>query len=237
MWSLGFTPALVVFDKDGTLIDFNFMWASWIVELAQRLERATDHPLSELLYHTMGYDAANARVVAGGPLAVFTMNTLRDMTTDLVWRLGFSRADAERITARVWFVPDPAAMARPVADLKHIFSTLHARGFRLAVATSDDRAPTLATLDALDVAQFIDAIVCADDGLANKPAPDMLLHLCHTLGVSAAQTVMVGDAVADLEMGRNARVARVIGVTTGLTDAGQLAPRADFIVHSIADLI
>ncbi|MBI4675550.1 MAG: HAD family hydrolase [Chloroflexi bacterium] len=244
---LDFTPALIVFDKDGTLIDFNFMWASWIAELAQRLEHATHHPLTELLrqqppltellYHTLGYDAANARVLAGAPLAVCSMKTLRDMTTDIVWRSGFSRADAERITAQVWFVPDPVALAHPVADLAQIFSTLHARGIRLGVATSDDRAPTQATLDALGIAPYVDALVCADDGLPNKPAPDMLLHLCRTLDVSPSQMVMVGDAVADLEMGRNAQVARVMGVMTGLTDARELAPHADLILHSVADLI
>lgn len=235
---LDFAPALIVFDKDGTLIDFNFMWASWIVELAQRLERATNRSLApEFLYETMGYDAARARVVAGGPLAVHPMKILRDMTTDIVRRAGFSSADAERLTAQVWFVPDPVALAHPLADLQRIFSTLRARDIRLAIATTDDREPTVATLAALDLAQYIEGVVCADDGLPNKPAPEMLLHLCRTLDVSPAQTVMVGDSVADLEMGRRAGVARVIGVMTGLTEAGQLAPHADLVIPSVADLI
>ena len=28
----------VLFDKDGTLIDFNAMWATWLIDLAGRLE-------------------------------------------------------------------------------------------------------------------------------------------------------------------------------------------------------
>ncbi len=233
----GFKPALIVFDKDGTLIDFNFMWASWITELARRLETTTQHPLTDSLYHAMGYDAERARVIAGAPLAVCSMKTLRDLTADVVWRSGFSRAQAEAFADAVWFVPDPVALARPVANLPHIFSTLHARGIRLAIATSDDRAPTQATLEALGVAQYIDALVCADDGLPNKPAPDMLLHICRTLDIAPAQTVMVGDAVADLEMGRNAGAACVIAVLTGLADAAQLAPLADWVIPSIADLL
>lgn len=232
-----FTPALVIFDKDGTLIDFNFMWASWIKELALRLERATQRRLAELLYHTVGYDAGKARVLAGAPLAVCSMKTLRDMTVDVVWRSGFTRGQAEQFTREAWFVPDPVALARPVADLARVFSTLYAQSIHLAVATSDDRAPTLATLDALGVSKFIEAIVCADDGLPNKPAPDMILHLCHILDIAPAQTMMVGDAVADMEMGRNAKVARVIGVTTGLADAALLAPHADCVIPSVRDLV
>lgn len=233
----GFFPALIVFDKDGTLIDFNFMWASWVTELARRLEMASQHPLSELLYHAMGYDAANARVIAGAPLAVCSMKTLHDLTVDVVWRSGFSRVDAGQYTNAAWFVPDPVALARPVAKLPHVFSSLRARGIQLAIATSDDRAPTQATLDALGITPYLDALVCADDGLPNKPAPDMLLHICRALDIAPAQTVMVGDAVADMEMGRNAGAARVIAVLTGLADAAQLTPHADCVIPSVMALI
>jgi phosphoglycolate phosphatase len=65
----------------------------------------------------------------------------------------------------------------------------------------------------------------------------MLLHVCRTLNIAPAQTIMVGDAVADLEMGRNAGAARVIAVLTGLADAALLAPHADQVTASIADLI
>ena len=229
--------ALVVFDKDGTLIDFNFMWASWITELAQRLENVTQHALTELLYHTMGYDAARKHVIAGAPLAVCSMKTLRDMTVDVVWRSGFSRAQAEEFTDRAWFVPDAVALARPVADLARVFTALRARGIRLAVVTSDDRAPTLTTLNALGVAQYIDVLVGADDGLPNKPAPDMLLRACAELNILPAHTVMVGDAVADMEMGRSAGAARVIAVLTGLADATQLENCSDFVIQSVADLV
>ncbi len=233
---LGFTPALVVFDKDGTLIDFNFMWASWVTELARRLEQATQHPLTDALYHAIGFDAARTHVIAGAPLAVCSMKTLRDMTADVVWRSGFSRADAERFTEAAWFIPDPVALAHPVADLPRVFSELRARGMKIAVATSDDRAPTLATRNALGTLQVVDAIVCADDGLPNKPAPDMFLHVCRTLNIVPTQSIMVGDAVADMEMGRNAGAARVVAVLTGLADRAVLEPHADVVISSLAEL-
>ncbi len=233
----GFTPALIVLDKDGTLIDFNFMWAGWITELAHRLENAAGRPLSNALYRALGYDAATRRVIAGAPLAVCSMTVLRDLTADVVGRSGVSRGAAEQYVAAAWFVPDPVALAQPVADLASIFSALSARGFKLAVATSDDRAPTLATLDALGVTPYLDALACADDGLPNKPAPDMLLRVCADLGIAPAQSVMVGDAVADLEMGRRAGAGRVIAVLTGLADQAQLAPHADLVIPSVAALL
>ena len=49
---------------------------------------------------------------------------------------------------------------------------------KIAVATSEDRASTEATLSALAVTPLVDAMICADDGLPIKPEPDMVLHLC-----------------------------------------------------------
>ena len=84
------------------------------------------------------------------------------------------------------------------------------------MATTDDRDPTERTLAALGVAGRIDATVCADDGIAVKPAPDMVLHLCATLGVEPARTAVVGDTAADLRMARAAGAGLVIGVLTGV---------------------
>jgi len=233
----GFTPALVVFDKDGTLIDFNFMWASWLVELAGRLERASGAVLAAELYRAMGYDAARHAVIAGAPLAAHSMANLYILTGRVVCAQGVPAAETERVLNDAWFVPDPIALARPLADLPKLFSALRARDILIGIATSDDRKATIATLRALKVNEMVDAVVCADDGLPNKPALDMLLQLCQTLAVPAAHTALVGDAVVDLEMGRRAGAARVIAVLTGLADETQLAPHADLILPSVAALV
>ena len=71
--------ALVIFDKDGTLIDFDAMWAGWIEALAVRLQAATGQPVPAPLYAAMDYDpgAGAGRIIAGGQLAVTPMTGLR----------------------------------------------------------------------------------------------------------------------------------------------------------------
>ena len=230
-------PALIVFDKDGTLIDFHFMWARWLAELARRLESASGIALAAPLYSAMGLDAEDSRVSAEKPLAVNTMKQLRDLTIAVVEGAGVTRTTAERLVAETWFAPDPLLWARPLADLPCLFSALQREGLRIAVATSDDRAPTLASLQALGVGALTNALACADDGLPNKPAPDMLLALCRQLDVPPAQTIMVGDAVADMEMARNAGVGLKVGVTSGLARAAELAAYADLVLDSIQSLL
>ena len=64
-----------------------------------------------------------------------------------------------------------------------------------------------------------------------------LLRLCDELDIPPARVVVVGDAVADLQMGRTAGAGLVVGVLSGLSSAALLAPYADAVIDSVADLI
>src|SRR5439155_13628962 len=108
---------LVVFDKDGTLIDFDAMWSPWIVELAARLERITGLPLAERLFAELGFEPVAGRTISGGPLAVLPMGILRGAVSNVVVRAGAGAAAAAAAVDAAWFVPDPVATARPLADL------------------------------------------------------------------------------------------------------------------------
>jgi phosphoglycolate phosphatase-like HAD superfamily hydrolase len=150
---------------------------------------------------------------------------------------GLSVVSAAAAIQAGWHIPDPVALARPLADLPALFGALRARGLRIAVATTDDRAPTLATLEALGIAPLVDALACGDDGRPIKPAPDAILALCQQLGVAPAQAAMVGDTTADLRMGRAAGAGLTIGVLSGVGSAELLAPLADLLLPSVAELI
>jgi phosphoglycolate phosphatase-like HAD superfamily hydrolase len=226
-----------VFDKDGTLIDFHAMWGGWIADLAQRLEAASGRAVAAPLFDAVRFDAATGRVDPGGPLAVASMAELRVLTAELLRAEGLPAVRAEAAAEEAWFIPDPVALARPLADLPALFAALRAGGMRIAVATTDDRVPTLATLEALGVAPLVDALACGDDGLPIKPAPDAILALCRELGIAPAQAAMVGDTAADLRMGRAAGVGCNVGVLSGVGTAELLAPLADVLLPSVADLI
>jgi phosphoglycolate phosphatase len=227
---------LVVFDKDGTLIEFDAMWAGWAVDLATNLERAAAIPIRDPLFAMLGFDAASARALPGGGLAATPMARLREGTRVLLTTEGLTTSAAEAALDDAWHAPDPVGLARPLCDLPGLFGRLRSGGRRIAVATSDDRDPTERTLAALGLTELIDAVVCADDGLPVKPAPDMVLRLCSQLGIEPARTAVVGDSVADLEMGRRAGAGLVVGVLTGVGDVAHLDPFADVVVASVADL-
>jgi phosphoglycolate phosphatase-like HAD superfamily hydrolase len=227
---------LVVFDKDGTIVDFGTMWSGWAIALAEALTATTGRPVAEPLYEMLGFDPATGGVVPGGGLAATPMARLRDRTRDVLLAGGVDADDAERALEAAWHAPDPVALARPLTDLGALFDRLRGGSCRIAVATTDDRDPTERTLAALGVADRIDATVCADDGIAVKPAPDMVLHLCATLGVAPNRTAVVGDTAADLRMARAAGAGLTVAVLTGVGRRVDLQPLADAVIASVEEL-
>ena len=228
--------SLVVFDKDGTLIDFHFMWSGWVEGLAEQLERSTGAPIRAPLFSMMGYDPGSGRAHTGGGLVSTPMARLRDLTASVLHDAGVAWTDIEAALRASWHPPDPVRLARPLADLPRIFGGLRSSGRRCAIATSDDRAPTVRTLEVLGVAGLVDGLVCADDGVPAKPAPDMVTHLCALLGVEPGAAAVVGDSPADMAMGRSAGARVVIGVRTGIGTERDLAV-ADVVIDDVGALV
>ncbi len=227
---------VVVFDKDGTLISFDAMWSGWARELGTRLEIATRRPVAGDVFTTIGYDPVANRVQPGGPLAIATMAGIEELIAAVLRRWCPSVNAARRILAEAWFEPDPVALAVPLADLPLLFRDLRATGRRIAVATTDDRRPTEATLTGLGVSALIDDFVSGDDHGPTKPDPATLGAIGDRLGVAIERIAMVGDTPADVRMARAAG-ARSIGVTSGVAGAADLAPFADVVLASVAELV
>lgn len=232
-----FAPELIIFDKDGTLIDFHAMWAGWVIELAGRLERHTGRPLSDRLFEVMAFDPDSGRITPDGHLALTPAGELRRLTIEVLQAAGLSSQAVAAAMAAAWHIPNPVTLARPITDLALLFSTLQAHAAKIAIATSDDRLPTETLLVEMKIAPLVDTLICADDGVPIKPAPDMILTICDRLDTLPAKTVMVGDNVPDLQMGRAAGVGLTIGVLSGLGSAETLAGYADMLLPSVRELI
>ncbi len=228
---------LIIFDKDGTLIEFDLMWGGWVDDIAGKLEASTGLQLRAGLYEMLGVDAVTGLVFWHGLMAATPMARIREAVEAFVAAAGAGSEQARTAVDSAWYAPDPVGLARPVTELPDLLRRLRTRVGLFAVATSDDRGPTERTLAALGIADEFAIVACADDGIPNKPAPDPVLRICERLGVDPARTAVVGDSPADLRMGRAAGAGRLIAVLTGVGDEATLAPLADVVVTSIEALV
>jgi phosphoglycolate phosphatase-like HAD superfamily hydrolase len=228
---------LVVFDKDGTLIEFDRMWGDWVAQLGSSLAAATGRPLAAQLFAMLGVDPTSGFIHPHGLMAATPMSRLRELVVEALEDEGIAGALARAAVNDAWYAPDPVALATPVTDLPALLDRLAARGIRAAVATADDRVPTERTLAALGIGDRFVAVACADDGYPGKPAPDPVLRIAAAAGVEPDRILVIGDAPADMRMGLAAGARRVVGVMTGVGDAATLGPLADLVLDSIEDLL
>jgi phosphoglycolate phosphatase len=90
-------------------------------------------------------------------------------------------------------------------------------------------------VDAYDIRPFFKVLKSADDG-PGKPAPDLMFDAMRETGVTAAQTLMIGDTSFDIMMAKAAG-ARAIGVGWGYQTVDELeASGADDIAQTPEDL-
>lgn len=112
----------------------------------------------------------------------------------------------------------------------------HASGLDLALVTAKSTDVAEAVLRRCRVRRLFRSVVGGDRAARPKPYPDLMHVALGELGVPAVQTLLVGDGVHDVEMGRGAG-ARTCGVAWGVHEAESLrAAGADHVVHSVAEL-
>ena len=231
-----FRAQAIIFDKDGTLIDFDAMWGGWALYLAEQLHQASGIQVRDALCDTFGYDQAAKKVLAHGMMAASPMGKLRQLTVEVMQAQGLSAEQAERIVEVGWCIPDPVISAKQFTDTWALFSKLHQQNIKIGIATSDDRAPTQAMIEAFDIEDFITTMVCSDDGIPSKPAPEMVTTICQRMNIEPSKVMVIGDTTSDLKMGRAAGAGLVVGVLSGVSAAKDLIPFADVIIDSVDDL-
>jgi phosphoglycolate phosphatase len=235
-----FDASLVVFDKDGTLIDFDAMWARLAKVWVERLVAGGDDPsLAGELYRSLGYDAAAGRTDPQSPLAIATTGQLQAIAAGTVYRAGVPWPEAEDRVRWAFDTEDElplASLIEPAGDVAGLLESLHKVGVGVAVVTTDHRRETEETLRILEITHLVDHMVCGDDGFPSKPAPDMLLATCEQLGIAPVRCAVVGDTLGDLLMAQRAGAGLRVAVLTGAGDRAALQNEADAVLDSVDDI-
>lgn len=217
----------LLFDKDGTLYDFNATWGTFTKGLLAGVSRDEAHMLQ--LADLIGIDVASNRFYPDSFVISETVETLAriiaphldDMTPEAFV------AHIDTLNAEVAQVP--------AVDLVPLFSGLRDAGYVLGIATNDSEIPALRHLAQSGLSEMFDFVAGADSGFGAKPETGQLDAFCAATGLAPEDCAMIGDSLHDLHAGRAARMT-CIGVLTGPVPRRVLEPAADVILASIADL-
>ena len=225
------TVAGILFDKDGTLVDFEATWGRATRAVMRRLA-GSDAARARRLADAMHLDEATERFGTTSPLLGGTMPDLFEALSGAV-----GRADDPDITAELnqAFAEETLAALMPIGDPGAVLAELRREGLTLGLATNDAEANARQHLAALGLDAHLDFVAGYDSGHGGKPEPGMVLAFARQLGVEPAQVAMVGDTPHDLRAARAAG-AIAVAVLSGPTGRPVLEPLADHVLDSVADL-
>ncbi|GIC76271.1 HAD family hydrolase [Moritella sp. F3] len=233
----------LLFDKDGTLLEFHQMWLQ--VAKGAAADTLNAYPTeSSCDNHQTNVDMTTLLAAIG-------------VYGDYVDNHGLLASNPVEDTAEAWYqllqlssdknifcqtvkklfnkqVEDNPALIQALPEVKDKLMELKAQGFKLGIATADSKDATLYSLMQTQLHDLFDFVGYSDGDIAPKPAPALLNAFCQVCDLAPQQVIMFGDTVSDMKFGRNAG-ASTIGVLTGTASEDELQPYADIVLYSVAD--
>lgn len=215
----------ILFDKDGTLLDFMALWSQWALTLTTLVEgqltllgAESKASAGSLLGLTLDMAGEVKGYDKRGPLA---MGTEEEVTAILAWQLyaagvpwneallqirSFNTVAMEKL--------EETSNAIPITGLHPFLSGCKAAGITLGVVTSDTTAAAMKHMDWLGIRNYFGSIVGRDRVSNGKPDPEMVELAMGELGIQAESCLIIGDSNADMMMGRLAGIFRTIGISS-----------------------
>lgn len=216
----------ILFDKDGTLLDLLATWGSWADLMLEGLgsmlalidgRQASGAELAPLLGTV--HDASG-RVTGYDPAGPLAMATAEETTGILAWQLYAAGVPWNEAVTRVNALAKEAMnelrrrrTAVPLAGLLPFLAQCAAASLKLGVVTSDHSSTTREQLEWLGIASYFGSVVTRDRVKHGKPAPEMAETACRELGLIPAETVIIGDSNADMQLGQGAGLRLAVGIS------------------------
>ena len=209
----------VIFDKDGTLLDFH---STWNEAIGSAFDLVGDQNARELAAELFGYDLAERRVLPHSAFISETSETTDNLVADLIDVVTFKQTINE--TAQQNIVPNKGATSA--------LNALTDRGWKLAIATNDSESCAMNHVEALKWSHFFTSVKGFDSGHGSKPGPGMVLAAAEECNALRGVYVMVGDSVHDILAGQAAGA-----ITVAIGQQPAALQLADMQIEELGELI
>jgi len=221
----------ILFDKDGTLLDFTPTWLP-AYKAGALFAAGGDEDMARLMMISTGLDEETNDFFHGSLLASSTTDRIAE-----AWVTLGADHSAVSLTALLddIFAQQTAHTSVPFPGLFDLISGLAEKDIILGVATNDGEVSARQFISTSNIDPFISFVAGYDSGHGGKPAPGMVLAFCDAHDLPPACVMVVGDNHCDLEMGRAAGAGYLVGVLSGNGTRDELAPFADIIIDGIGD--
>ncbi|MDK9761176.1 HAD family hydrolase [Vibrio sp. D420a] len=229
----------LLFDKDGTLLEFHKMWLNVSRGASEQVKAFSDnHQGNQTVTVTELLLAIGVEGDVVDNYGLLASNPVED--TAIAWfkmlEPSVSLTEFTQITKAAFNnqVEENPEWVEALPGVTEKLTSLKQQGMYLGVATADTKDSTVYTLEQSGLSELFDYVGYSDGDIEPKPAPALLNAFCEQCGIEPHEVIMFGDTVSDMEFGRNAG-AKNVGVLTGTANHAELEPMADLVIHSVAN--
>ncbi|ARU57210.1 phosphoglycolate phosphatase [Oleiphilus messinensis] len=214
---LKMTPAAVLFDLDGTLIDTAPDFIR--VVNAQRQQYGLQPLSSEQIRNS----------VSNGARALINLSFGLDVDDP-----GYAEKHTELLDM---YLAGLAMDTVLFPGMDKLISALESIGIPWGIVTNKPRRFTDPLLDQMALQNRCGVTVCPDDVTNRKPDPEPLLLACTTLKVEPRNCIYVGDHIRDIEAGKRAEMYTVAARFGYINEPAEVSDwGADLIVDHAQEL-
>ncbi len=228
----------IIFDKDGTLLDFDAFWIAVSVNAIRQVLADSGCAGVALEPILIAIGVQDGKTDMNGVLCKGTYREIGEIVHDHLVQAGCTRSceDTVQQVIAAYNRHMDAGEVRPTCPtLKAVLTHLKAQGIKLAVVTTDNAPITRRCLEKLGILDLFDAVYTDDGKTPVKPDPACAEDFMALTGATRETTVMVGDTMTDVRFAKNAGI-RVVGIAQTAENRAVLLPHADAVIADMAQL-
>lgn len=233
---------MVIFDKDGTLIDVHHYWCSMIEFRAeafvQNIEVTKKQKLYDELVDAMGIDLTSKKMKATGPVGIKPRGYIMEVALEVMQKYDtlYTKEKVFDIFKEVdeYSQTKLPNIVKTLPSVKRILEDLKEAGVKISIATTDLTKRAELAMNVLDIQDFFTEIVGADLVENAKPSADLVEYILEKHGLKKEEVVVVGDSLADLGMADNASCT-FIAVKTGLYN-DEFINKSEYMINTLEAL-
>jgi len=137
----------------------------------------------------------------------------------------------------VFYRDNHSSLARLHEGMDDALRVLKGAGIKLAVFTGKGRRTAALTLEAFALQDYFDMVVTGNDVVNHKPDGEGITRILEGLGVSAEETVMVGDSMADVRASRQAGVTMAAVLWDAYDRQKVLAAGSELVFETVPEFV
>lgn len=210
----------IIFDLDGTLIDYRY-----------HAETARETMIGEL--RRLNFDVSS--MSSQQPTQMIMADAYAQIER------GFSEISRESLKERLYRMLDTFDMeAYASSDIKPhslpVIKGIKEKGYALGLFTNSGSKTVKITLERYQIGRYFDAVVTRDDIDQMKPSGEGLKKILELLNAAPFEAVYVGDSWADIAAARESKV-RVIAVEGGASTREHLQEQSPELILGSLEML